>query len=538
MGASNTSVHGSSSQPPVDAEVSQRPQPADEASRSATLVVEGAAKAFGPTQALVNCDLRLERGEIHALVGENGSGKSTLIKLLSGVFAPDRGVISWRGKPVAFTRPGQARALGIATVFQEVLVAEEASLRDNVFAGVDGLVLRGLRRSEEEATARAVLDELGLGAINLDTVSGRLSLGQKQLVTVARSVVRSCELLILDEPTSSLDVEDRERLFAFVRRLVADNGASVLFVSHRSDEIQRLADRVTVLRTGTSVASFKGASTPAHLAELMSGRRAGDTPSAQEVGRDIPTVAAGTPIRMRAKGVVLVHGRRPFSLEVRDGEILGLAGLEGHGQVAFLEAVAGLRKLASGSVAVARNGDLARVRGLEDGFKKGVAYVPRDRKTEGIFAPLAVLDNVALPSLTRYSRFGVLARGRLARATQHELDAVKLQGGTIRTTISSLSGGNQQKVLLARALATNPKLLLLNDPTRGVDLGVKAELYRIFTALAHDGMAILFLSTEVEELCELCPRIAVFHEQTCHAVLEGHMRPPDVVAAMFGGGAE
>ena len=204
--------------------------------------------------------------------------------------------------------------------------------------------------------------------------------------------------------------------------------------------------------------------------------------------------------------------------------------------MAFLEAVAGLRKLASGSVAVARNGDLARVRGLEDGFKKGVAYVPRDRKTEGIFAPLAVLDNVALPSLTRYSRFGVLARGRLARATQHQLDAVKLQGGTIRTTISSLSGGNPEGS--ARPCARDQsKLLLLNDPTRGVDLGVKAELYRIFTALAHDGMAILFLSTEVEEPVSF-PRIAVFHEQTCHAVLEGHMRPPDVVAAMFGGGTE
>ena len=294
--------------------MNQRSQRTDELLGAATLVVKGAAKAFGPTQALVDCDLRLEPGEIHALVGENGSGKSTLIKLLSGVFAPDEGTISWGGRPIRLRRPAEARALGIATVFQEVLIADEASVRDNIYAGADGLVRRGLRRAEEETTALAILDELGLGGINLDTVAGRLSLGQKQLVTVARSMVLPCVVLILDEPTSSLDVEDRERLFTFVRKMVAEKGMSVLFVSHRSDEIQRLADRVTVLRAGKSVATFKGASTPAHLAELMSGRQVHEALVGDEAGQDAGVAVAVRPIRMRAQNVVLVHGRRPFSL--------------------------------------------------------------------------------------------------------------------------------------------------------------------------------------------------------------------------------
>jgi ABC-type sugar transport system ATPase subunit len=508
------------------------------ASREPLLIVESAAKSFGPTRALVHCDLGLHAGEIHALVGENGSGKSTLIKLLSGVLRPDAGTISWEGRRIAFHRPADARQLGISTVFQEVLVAEESSLRDNIFSGVDGVLRRAHDRRVEEEIAVEVLEQLGMGKIGLDTPVWRLSLGQKQLVCVTRAVVRPCRLLILDEPTSALDVDDRERLFTFVQKLTSTQDVSVLFVSHRMDEIQRLAARVTVLRTGQSVAALEGAGTPSHLAELMSGRREhsdGLVPAGASSG-PVPTRkrAAGEP-RLVATDIVLRPGCEGFSLSVGEGEILGVAGLEGHGQVAFLEAVAGLRRLAVGTISVARDGGgLRPVRSFSDAFRKGVAYLPRDRKSEGIFAPLSILDNVSLPSLSRYSRFGILNRPRLRREMDDLLQEVRLQSKSIKAPISSLSGGNQQKVLLARWLAVSPKILLLNDPTRGVDLGVKTEFYRILERLADDGMTILFLSTEVEELCRVCDRIAVFHEQRCETILASDLTAARVVRAMFG----
>jgi ABC-type sugar transport system ATPase subunit len=512
-------------------------RPADQAAPGGRLLgVDSAAKAFGATKALVHCDLELYPGEIHALVGENGSGKSTLIKILSGVFRPDTGTVTWRGGPVSFRKPADARDRGISTVFQEVLIAEESSLRDNIFAGVDG-VLR--KRHDAEAEAELVgdvLERFGMGDFDLDAPVWRLSLGQKQLVTVARAAVRAHELLILDEPTSALDVDDRERLFAFVKELTETERISVLFVSHRMDEIQRLADRVTVLRAGRSVATIKGASSPQRLAELMSGRSAeADATPTEAASPTIRAAADAGRLRLVARDVMLRDDRSGFSVDVRSGEILGVAGLEGHGQVAFLEAVAGLRRAAGGTISIADDdGDIAAVRSFEDAFRKGVAYVPRDRKSEGIFAPLSILDNVAVPSLGRHSRFGILRRKQLRRDMQQVLESVQLQAGSLSRPISSLSGGNQQKVLLARWLAVSPKVLLLNDPTRGVDLGVKVELYRILRELANDGMAIVFLSTEVEELCRVCARIAVFHEQRCEEILDGELTPERVVRAMFG----
>lgn len=496
------------------------------------LDIQDLSRSFGETKALRSATLRVAPGEIHSLAGENGSGKSTLIKLLSGVLRPDAGSMARRGRRLELRTPADARDLGISTVFQEVLIAEESSLRDNIFAGVDGLLRSRHDRRAEEELAGDVLEQLGIAGIGLDAPAWRLSLGQKQLVTVARAVVRPHEVLILDEPTSALDVDDRERLFAFVKMLTETRNVAVLFVSHRMDEIQRLADRVTVLRAGRSVASLEGASSPQELAELMSGRPA---ESVAATRASIGVSPRSGDVRLAARDVVLRGDAAGFSIDVHDGEILGVAGLEGHGQVAFLEAVAGLRKPAGGTISIAESdGGLLPVRSFEDAFRKGVAYVPRDRKTEGIFAPLSILDNVSLPSLARYSRFGILNRRRLRADMQAELDAVRLRGGTLRTPIASLSGGNQQKVLLARWLAVSPKILLLNDPTRGVDLGVKGEFYRILQELAARGMAIVFLSTEVEELCRVCARIVVFHEQRCEAVLADELTPARVVRAMFG----
>jgi ABC-type sugar transport system ATPase subunit len=491
-------------------------------------------KRFGATRALEDCDLEIRRGEIHALVGENGSGKSTLIKILSGVFTQDAGTIEWQGAPVSFRRPRQAQQAGVATVFQETLIAEELSVRDNIFAGTGGMIRRAHSRSGEISIAGRVLGELGFGGASLDRPLWRLPLSQRQIVTIARALVRPWQLLILDEPTSALDVEEREGLFRFIRNVREQGDAAVLLVSHRMDEITGLADQATVLRNGRSVGSLPRAEiSSATLVRLMSDI---DTTAAEHARSPRQQRPAGDR-RMVAKDVVLRNAAQPFSVSVDDGEVVGVAGLAGHGQEAFLEAVAGLRRPHSGSILVRAAGSqtLTPVRRFGEAFRLGVAYVPRDRKQEGLFMPLSVLDNLALPVLPRYSRAGVLQRKKLGVEAMRLLESLQLRGGQLDTPIARLSGGNQQKVLLGRWLAAEPRLLVLNDPMRGVDLGVKRQFYELLQRLSEQGMAVLLLSTELEELVAVAHRVVVFHEHTVSAVVPGNADSrASILAAMFG----
>jgi ABC-type sugar transport system ATPase subunit len=504
------------------------------------LSARGIEKRFGATRALEDCDLEIRRGEIHALVGENGSGKSTLIKILSGVFTQGAGTIEWQGALVSFRRPRQAQHAGVATVFQETLIASELSVRDNIFAGTGGLIRRGHSRAGETSTAAQILKDLGFGEANLDLPLWRLPLSQRQIVTIARAVVRPWQLLILDEPTSALDVEEREGLFRFIREVRDQGNAAVLLVSHRMDEITDLADRATVLRNGRSVGSLsRDEISSAALVRLMSDidtETADDAKSARRAERLAErTGGAVRDPRMVAENVVLRKAALPFSTSVDDGEVVGVAGLAGHGQEAFLEAVAGLRRPQSGQILVRSGGTLTAVRRFGEAFRLGVAYVPRDRKQEGLFMPLSVLDNMALPVLPRYSRAGVLQRKKLGADAMRLLESLQLRGGRLDTPIDRLSGGNQQKVLLGRWLAAHPKLLVLNDPMRGVDLGVKRQFYELLQRLSDEGMAVLLLSTELEELVAVAHRVVVFHEHTVSAVVPGSADSrASILAAMFG----
>jgi ABC-type sugar transport system ATPase subunit len=515
------------------------PAPGDQSAQT-LLIARGIGKRFGATRALEDCDLEIRRGEVHALVGENGSGKSTLIKILSGVFTQDAGTIEWQGAAASFRRPRQAQLAGVATVFQETLIADELSIRDNIFAGTGGLIRRGHSRRDEASMAAKILDDLGFGEASMDRPLWRLPLSQRQIVTIARALVRPWQLLILDEPTSALDVKEREGLFRFIRSVRDQGSAAVLLVSHRMDEITELADRATVLRNGRSVGSLPRAEiSSAVLVRLMSDintETADKAGSAQRVER--AAARAGDTMRERrmvADSVVLRTAAQPFSLSVDDGEVVGVAGLAGHGQEDFLEAVAGLRRPQSGSILV-RDGDaLAAVRRFGEAFRLGVAYVPRDRKQEGLFMPLSVLDNMALPVLPRYSRAGVLQRKKLGNEAMRLLESLQLRGGRLDTPVARLSGGNQQKVLLGRWLAAEPRLLVLNDPMRGVDLGVKRQFYELLRRLSDEGLAVLLLSTELEELVAVAHRIVVFHEHTVSAVVPGNADSrASILAAMFG----
>jgi ABC-type sugar transport system ATPase subunit len=395
-------------------------------------------RAFGETIALDSCSLSVRSGEIHAIVGENGSGKSTLIKVLSGVVSAESGALNWNGAQFQLRSPRAAQEAGIATVFQETLVLPEMSVRDNVMLGLDGVVVRKANLARESDLVREALASIGMRDLDIEKLAGALSLANRQLVGVARALLRPWRLLILDESTSAIDIEDRDRLFDALRSFRA-SGRSILFVSHRMDEIGSIADRATVLRSGRSVATLeRGSFSSETLLDLMSTR---ERARAERRSRSAEARGArGAPV-VSARGLAVLAGRPSFDFDLHAGEIVGVGGLEGHGQVAFLECIAGIRYPASGAV-VAGN---ATIRSPRHAARAGLAFLPRDRKTEGLFAPLSVLDNVTVSALNDLARGGVLmwsARNRIAADMCRQMK-VKMAG--LGSPIASLSGGNQQK---------------------------------------------------------------------------------------------
>lgn len=491
------------------------------------LKVEGIAKAYGETRALKSCNLAIRSGSIHAVIGENGSGKSTLVKLLTGVVQPDAGAIMLSGHgSLRLSSPRAARQAGIATTFQEILVLEELSLLDNLWLGQDDLFRTRIAPARRRAEAGAILSELLGGAVpDLDAKVADLDLGTRQAAVIARSLLLKPSLLILDEATAALDISTRDRLFVALRARVA-GGMAVLFITHKMDEIAALSDEVTVLRSGETAATLPIAEArPARLLELMSGRL-----EAVPSPRQAPAADGG--VRLSASGADLAVNGRPFDLPVRSGEILGLAGLEGHGADLFAQILGGVRTPLAGAI---RAGNGEALRGRAAFVRHGIAYVPRDRKLEGIFAPLSIADNFSISTLDRYIRFGLVDERKVAAARTPLFERLGVKFGALGHAITSLSGGNQQKVILARTLAQRPRVLVLNDPTRGVDLATKQDIYALLLEQAAQGISVVIHSTEIEELLALCHRVAIFHDATLFAVLDhGDLTREALIAGLFG----
>ena len=505
--------------------------------RPALLRIEGVTKSFGPTVALRGCSFELRSGEVHALMGENGSGKSTLVKVLSGVHRPDGGQVLVEKSPLRAASPRAAAAAGVATVFQEVQCVPGQTVLDNLWLGTDGMLRRARgplsargSLSGRRERARTVLTEL-LGDCPdalLSAPAGSLSLSERQAVAIGRALLRAPKVLILDEATSALDVATRDRLFTVVHRLTEAGGA-VLFISHRMDEVTEIADRVTVLRSGESVATLdRSEATLERMVALMTGGEHLVQAEAQAGLVSAGPVSAG-PVSagpVSADTVLVGHGTRAEvllcagGLTLRAGEIVGLAGLEGQGQDEYLRA---LRSAAA-----------------PDGTAVRVAYVARDRREESIFPPLSVRENFTAATLSKDARGGLISVRRASARFAGYAARLKIRLGRDHDAITTLSGGNQQKVVIARALASDPRVLLLNDPTRGVDIGAKRDIYALLRELAASGMAIVVLSTEVDEHLELMDRVLVFRDGAPATELSGTGRSGTrltrgaIVAEFFG----
>jgi ribose transport system ATP-binding protein len=461
-------------------------------------------KAFGAQRALDGVSLSLVPGEVHALVGENGAGKSTLMKVLSGAHRPDAGSMTLDGIPYAPRGPREARRRGVAMIYQELTIAPHLSVEANILLGRERTRLGVIRRGEHRRAAREVLAVLDHDDIRPEAIAGGLSVGAQQLIEVARALVSDARVIVLDEPTSSLTEADAARLFAVIERL-RSRGLAVVYISHFLEEVQRVAQRYTVLRDGRSVASGPMAGTP--LGTIIG----------HMVGRDLaelfPRVphAPGEPV-LDLGGLSGRRLPRGADLTLRRGEVLGIAGLVGAGRTELLRAVFGLDPVVSGTVSVAgASGGRATPRAR---IRQGVGFLSEDRKGEGLALSRSIEDNLTYPALARHARLGwVDLAGRRAAASRW-MDALRVRAAGPAQPVGALSGGNQQKVALARLLHQEADVLLLDEPTRGIDVGSKAEIYRLIGELAARGRAVLLVSSYLPELLGVCDRIAVMSRGT------------------------
>ncbi len=489
-------------------------------------------KVFGVTKALDGCTFSARRGEIHAIVGGNGSGKSTLAKVMSGVLLADSGHVSVLGHTPK--TPHEARKAGIATVFQEILVADECSVVDNLFVGSDGLFVKSLPTKTKISTAKALMKDLTGSEIDPEMPVGGLPLSIKQWITIGRSLLSKPKVLILDESSAALDLDSTERLFGKMREL-RDEGCAVIIVTHRISELIRISDRATVLRDGRDVGVLeKGEITEKNLLGLMTGKR-----ELSEAGAEGAHKALSDEILLRANALKIWPDGDEIEFDLLKGEIVGVAGLDGQGQNEFVRALAGVQPAEQG-MPLAKNdaGAFIEIKDLVDAEECHVSYVSGDRKNEGIIPNLSIFENLLIPLYRTHlkdGRLGVIDWAALSGIFDWGVERLSIMIGQKSNKITSLSGGNQQKVLIGRSFALQPNILVLNDPARGIDVETKSELYKHFRDFASQGHAVVFMSSELEEFIGLCSRVIVFrHGSIFDSFSEDEIDPVRILEAMFG----
>jgi ribose transport system ATP-binding protein len=479
--------------------------------------MQGISKRYGGVRALQDASLTIEAGRIHAVLGENGAGKSTLIKIMAGVVAPDEGQMLLEGRPVTFASPAAANAAGIVCIFQELSLIPDLSVADNISISQPprrfGLIdRRAQRRLAEEALARAGAEDIHPLALVKD-----LSLSRRQMVEIAKALARKPRILILDEATSALTAADVTKIYAVLKRLRSE-GLALIYISHRMHEIAELADECTVFCNGRSVASYAaGTKTDQEVVELMIGR---------EYSHAFPP-KSGTPPppdavpRLELRDLSWGDRLDKVSFKLHAGEVIGLGGLDGQGQRELLLALFGVLRGTSGELRI--DGRPVQIGAPSEAKQPevGMALIPEDRKTEGLMLPMSVGENLSFAALSQLSRWGIVNRTAEREAIERIMRLLAVRSDGTEPAAGSLSGGNQQKLVIGKWLLTSPRIILLNDPTRGIDVGTKQEIYQLLRRLADEGAAILFYSTDYDELIGCCDRVLVMYDGAIKRELVG-----------------
>ncbi len=493
--------------------------------------MRGIGKKFPGVVALDRVDFTVRSGEIHALLGENGAGKSTLIKVLTGVYAPDNGEIALAGLCIRPQSPKAAEMAGVSTVYQEVNLIRSLSVAENLTLGrqpgrLGFLNWKEIRRHAREMLARLEID------IDVDAELGSLSVALQQMVAIARALDLKAKLLVLDEPTASLDEKEVAELFAVMRRLRGES-MGIVFVTHFLDQVYAVTDRITVLRNGTLVGEFPTAELPRlALVSKMLGREVHDV-----AGRTAEAVAPsplGSPALLTTHGLTRRGAIQPIDLEIRSGEVTGLAGLLGSGRTETARLLFGIDQAEAGEIKV--KGANAQFDSPRDAIRLGLAFCSEDRKTEGILPNLSVRENLIFALQARRGAWRPLSTEEQTKWCDHSIAALRIKTADAETPIKNLSGGNQQKVLLARWLATRPALIILDEPTRGIDIGARGEIEQLINKLRADGMAVLLISSEIEEIVRNSTRVVVLRERRKTGELNGaDIETSKLMQAMAGG---
>ena len=492
------------------------------------LSMRGIGKNFPGVRALNNVDFTLRAGEIHALMGENGAGKSTLIKVLTGVYGKDAGTISIEGKEVFIRSPQDAQKAGISTVYQEITLCSNLTVAENMFIGRDKNILVGWGKRYRRAGE--ILRSLNIPARPRQQL-GSCSLAVQQMVAIARAVDMDCKVLILDEPTSSLDDKEVEMLFTLMRDL-RSRGVGIIFVTHFLEQVYAVSDRITVLRNGELVGEYEVENLP--QVELVAKMMGKELQGLSDLKRDDSEDAfTGTPV-YEAAHLSSTTGIAPFDFAIRKGEVNGFTGLLGSGRSESVRAIFAADHVNGGAVKV--EGKKARISKPKQAMKRGIGYLPEDRKADGIIADLSVRENIILALQVMKGFFRPLSQKEQEAFADEYIRALDIKTASPDTPIKSLSGGNQQKVILARWLLTHPKYLILDEPTRGIDVGTKTEIQRLVRKLAEEGMSVTFISSEIEEMLRTCSRLIVMRDRHIVGELRGTQLSQDNVMRTIAGG--
>ena len=495
------------------------------------LEMRGICKNFPGVKALENVDFSLKNGEIHALMGENGAGKSTLIKVLTGVEEFETGKIILEDKSIVNKSPKEAQRNGISTVYQEVNLCPNISVAENLFLDREPRKFGLIDWQKMNRMSKELLDKLNIN-IDVTKPTENYSIAIQQMIAIARAVDMSAKVLILDEPTSSLDDGEVEKLFTLMRKLKKD-GIGIIFVTHFLEQVYAVCDKITVLRNGCFVGEFEVEKLPrVQLVAKMMGKDFNDLENIKGEGKE----SGNKEVLLKAESIGSKSNIRPFDLELNKGEVVGITGLLGSGRSELVRSIYGADRVDSGKL-VFKNNEV-KINAPIDAMKLGMAYLPENRKDEGIIADLSVRENLIIALQAKQGIFKLIPNKKQEEFVDKYIEILQIKTASRETPIKQLSGGNQQKVILGRWLLTNPDLLILDEPTRGIDVGTKTEIQKLVLSLANDGMSVIFISSEIEEMIRTCSRMVVMRDKKKVGELKSDEISQNNIMSAIAGGAD